>query len=363
MKWIGEHIWDLISRFRGDVYLENISDGTVASDKFLGLDSNNKLVKETVTSGGSGVYKRDDTTHPTTVAEFTQGGTTYDFVLTNDTSNQQRLSILSQDQTGIFYEKLTRGTQLTFNISSISFQDSGGSTISTSTKWLIGDDGNEWKANCQGLQATLNNVAGSSLSSGSMTCSNRSSSQTFNSSSITVVTGDLDGSDNLVDFRDDLAASAVDLYYPNDSTWSSGKKTLSFSLSLNDGTTAASATLTWNFYNKFYHGVDANATLTGDYASSSGAGSIFNLAQDPNAESSISVNQSFSTSGAQYYHLAYPHRYGAETSFQIDGGPATTLTLVNDNLTVINANGYSERYYHYRTPSAYTDAGPFTITI
>ena len=46
MKWIGQHIWDLISRFRSDVYLDNIEDGTVANDKFLGLDANNKIVKE-----------------------------------------------------------------------------------------------------------------------------------------------------------------------------------------------------------------------------------------------------------------------------------------------------------------------------
>ena len=46
IKWIGQHIWDFISRFRNDVYLENIADGTVVDNKFLGLDSNNKIVKE-----------------------------------------------------------------------------------------------------------------------------------------------------------------------------------------------------------------------------------------------------------------------------------------------------------------------------
>ena len=50
IKWIGQHIFDLIARFRGDVYLEDIADGTVASDKFLGLDANNKIVKETVST-------------------------------------------------------------------------------------------------------------------------------------------------------------------------------------------------------------------------------------------------------------------------------------------------------------------------
>jgi hypothetical protein len=51
MKWIGQHIWDLISRFRSDVYLEDISTGTIASGSNLGLDSNNKVVKATIASG------------------------------------------------------------------------------------------------------------------------------------------------------------------------------------------------------------------------------------------------------------------------------------------------------------------------
>ena len=45
MKWIGQNIYDLVSRFRSDVYLESISSGTIASGGYLGLDSNNKIVK------------------------------------------------------------------------------------------------------------------------------------------------------------------------------------------------------------------------------------------------------------------------------------------------------------------------------
>jgi hypothetical protein len=47
MKWIGQHIWDFISRFRNDVYLEDIDTGTIASGGNLGLDSDNKIVKAT----------------------------------------------------------------------------------------------------------------------------------------------------------------------------------------------------------------------------------------------------------------------------------------------------------------------------
>ena len=51
MKWIGQHIWDFISRFRSDVYLESVDSGTIASGGNLGLDSNNKIVKSASPSG------------------------------------------------------------------------------------------------------------------------------------------------------------------------------------------------------------------------------------------------------------------------------------------------------------------------
>ena len=51
MKWIGQHIYDLASRFRNDVFLEDISTGTIASGAHLGLDSSNKIVKA-VDGGG-----------------------------------------------------------------------------------------------------------------------------------------------------------------------------------------------------------------------------------------------------------------------------------------------------------------------
>ena len=51
IKYIGQHIFDFIARFRNDVYLEDIADGTVENDKFLGLDSTGKIVKEAVAAG------------------------------------------------------------------------------------------------------------------------------------------------------------------------------------------------------------------------------------------------------------------------------------------------------------------------
>ena len=51
MKWIGQHIYDLVARFRNDVYLEDVQSGTIASGGNLGLDSNNKIVKATEATG------------------------------------------------------------------------------------------------------------------------------------------------------------------------------------------------------------------------------------------------------------------------------------------------------------------------
>ena len=49
MKWIGQHIWQLISRFRHHVYLESIELGEVVdAESYLGLDENNKIVKSAV---------------------------------------------------------------------------------------------------------------------------------------------------------------------------------------------------------------------------------------------------------------------------------------------------------------------------
>lgn len=51
MKFIGQYIQSFIARFRNDVYLEDISTGTIASGGNLGLDSNNKIVKAAEATG------------------------------------------------------------------------------------------------------------------------------------------------------------------------------------------------------------------------------------------------------------------------------------------------------------------------
>jgi len=79
MKFIGQYIQSLIARFRNDVYLEDISTGTIASGGNLGLDSNNKIVKADEATG--------DITGVTAGDGMTGGGTSGTVTLNIDGSS------------------------------------------------------------------------------------------------------------------------------------------------------------------------------------------------------------------------------------------------------------------------------------
>ena len=79
MKFIGQYIQSFIARFRNDVYLEDVSTGTIASGGNLGLDSNNKIVKATEATGditSVAVTAADENTYTASsgVANFIIGG-------------------------------------------------------------------------------------------------------------------------------------------------------------------------------------------------------------------------------------------------------------------------------------------------
>ena len=90
MKFIGQYIQSLIARFRNDVYLEDVSTGTIVEGGNLGLDSNNKIVKATESSGGishdgstaNGVLTYKDADEATVESNLTFDGAT--LTLTGD---------------------------------------------------------------------------------------------------------------------------------------------------------------------------------------------------------------------------------------------------------------------------------------
>ena len=73
MKFIGQYIQDFIARFRSDVYLENISSGTIASGGSLGLDSNNKVVKASASAAPDADATTKGIVELATTAETTTG--------------------------------------------------------------------------------------------------------------------------------------------------------------------------------------------------------------------------------------------------------------------------------------------------
>ena len=79
MKFIGQYIQSFIARFRNDVYLEDISTGTIASGSHLGLDSNNKIVK--AVDGGGDITGVTITTDSGAVAAASQTSGSADFAI------------------------------------------------------------------------------------------------------------------------------------------------------------------------------------------------------------------------------------------------------------------------------------------
>jgi len=126
MKWIGQHIWDFISRFRSTVYIENLE--TSSEENVLVVDSDGKVTKNTtlggsdltitnasdnrvVTStGGSGLNAESGVTYDGTT--FAVGGLSYvDAVevltISGDDAASQPALLLQNNHTGAVGPALT----------------------------------------------------------------------------------------------------------------------------------------------------------------------------------------------------------------------------------------------------------------
>jgi len=92
MKWIGQSIIDFIAGYRGDVYLDSPTAGGSDPDKFLGIDSNGKIIYRTGTEVLSDIGASSttgDIEGVTAGNALTGGGTTGTVTLNHeDTSSQ-----------------------------------------------------------------------------------------------------------------------------------------------------------------------------------------------------------------------------------------------------------------------------------
>lgn len=385
MKFIGKirqqtsTIFAKGTRFLGDIFYPTVSSGEVASDKFLGLDSNNKLVTTTGGSGGgSGVFKRNDTTTPTTVAEFTQSGVTYDFILNNTASPlQQRLSTLNQTENGIFSVTFTRTTELNFNITGFALQDSSGANVTGDKEVGTGT----FLSNAQGFQCIYNQKTAD------LSTDSNSNRITGFGLTLPIVENDLNASEELVDFKGS-GASSLSINYPTidfgsdqvSNTASTYQSSHTFIINAKVGSTAVSSSITIRFKRKKYFGFATNASLNSDGIKALTGSFITTKNTLPLAETN------FTPSGSQFLYFCYPAQYGNgqtsttnANSFTIKNNSNSPIALNAeigklpvtgglDHLTAnalvpVTVNGKTYNYEVYRSPQAYSASTEFKVSL
>jgi hypothetical protein len=126
MKFIGQYIQQFIARFRNDVYLEDVSTGTIASGGNLGLDSNNKIVKNTVSGGGG-------TASDITVADESSDTTcfpTFVTAATGDLPLKTGSNLTFNSSNGLLEATLLRGTNAIYSDEAF-LQNSDSSSVSS----------------------------------------------------------------------------------------------------------------------------------------------------------------------------------------------------------------------------------------
>jgi hypothetical protein len=132
MKWIGQHIWSFISRFRSDVYLESVADHGSDPDRFLTIDSSTgKVTYRTgteVLSDIGGASSSSDVTGITITAD--DAGTA------TDTSGNLDITITG----GASVDTEATGSTLTINVDTASVTSRGIVELATTAETTTGTD-------------------------------------------------------------------------------------------------------------------------------------------------------------------------------------------------------------------------------
>ena len=143
MKWIGQHIYDLVARFRNDVYLEDLS--TTTETNVLVVDSDGKVSKTTVITGdvtgvtaGSNITVTDPTGPVPTVALST---------------NVDVAGTLDVTGLGTFDASITVDGKISLN--------NGGDSVFVGEEAGLNDDGNGSENVGVGFRALRENTTGS----------------------------------------------------------------------------------------------------------------------------------------------------------------------------------------------------------
>ena len=293
MKWIGQHIWDFISRFRNDVYLEDLIEST---------DTRVLVVDETT---GKVSYN----------TEAGRGGAVGDLSNAN-TSNVEANDILVWDGNSFVVESMTdliaNPTLYTFSTTSFGHDISG--------TQLIGS-GSDWKA-IDAITFTAVYVAGPPDTSATIQKSiNGGSYVNMNSMDAT-------------DFTSGNNDEAVG--YPQDKD-----QYIKFRLEVeNDGNIVHTLASSLYFRNKVFYGVSASTSLD-----ETGVEGLLSETTDSYLGSRSGIN----SASDEYVYIAFPATY---IDIHADGFKFKNITCPFGSKTIVNitnSSGYQEDYNVYRS--------------
>jgi len=292
MRWIGQHIWDLISRFRSDVYLESTSAGTIVSGGNLGLDSNNKIVKATVSSSGA-------------VNDLSDASTSG--VAANDILVWNGSSFVVESMTDL----IANPTLYTF--STTSFNDGISGTQ------LIGS-GSDWKA-ADAITFTAVYVAGppdtsatiqKNVNGGGWSSMNSMDASAFTSGNNDAAVAYPSAKDQYIQFRVKVT---------------------------NDGSAVDTAHTALYFRNNVFYGASASTSL--DEAGVEGLSSeVTNL---------YTTNRSVNATSGKYLYIAFPATYADIHANGFKFNSITTPFESKATVNITNSAGYAEDYDVYRS--------------
>ena len=283
--------------------------------------------------GGSEITLTD--TAPTSSSDFAST----DIILEKDTG---KLWWYSATNSKLYSHTYDGQVDLNFNITSFNSND-----LSENGTYFIKDEGQTLDSTVD-FQCIVNNPSGNSISSGTVTLSGKTNSSQTLSVSSTTLSG---GSSPFSWDTNDISV----LYPDNADSWSDGSKAITFSLSMNDGSSTDTSSFSIYFKNKKFYGYTTATDPT------AGSFNIYDLQSSAYVttsytQSSVTINTSASDN---YVYYAYPARISGTPTFKINGFNTafTSSTVTKTNQA---SNGYSESYIIWKSPQVYNDA---TLTL
>ncbi len=326
----------------GKFKIHATTDSTLPDDGHFELDTNGNLVTAgTITDGNGNVLGANvlntGTSAPTAASDFSAGNGS---MLWDTTSAS--LYGLKNDGSQIVRWSGSTFLNLEFNIS--------GFLDNLTSPQLIKAEGTSL-GNVH-FDCTFNNPTGNTFT-GSIT----HTGTTYSGQSgfpISFDQSDCTGSPlRLIDFN------PVDLKHPdNTDSWSVGRKTQTFFITVNDGNSTKSATHTLYFQNKWFYGYSTQATALSNIPHTiSGGSSAFVTTTRPTLTTTSITTSAYDN----YIWVCYPSRLtGSTPTFKING----FVTTFNENTTASTANSasnpYLEEFKLWRSENTYNNA---TLTL